>query len=66
MSEAYQHMSAYAKLTDSIVDVILMSTKEELTEAKSLINRIYRRQIYKSVGRTAPNKVSPSLTLKNL
>lgn len=66
MSQAYQHMSAYEKLTDSIVDVILMSTKEELTEAKTLINRIYKRQLYKLVGRTAPKQVSPSLTLKNL
>ncbi|CAC5388670.1 SAMHD1 [Mytilus coruscus] len=54
MSQAYKHMSAYGKLTDSIVDVILMSTKEELTEAKDLINRIYKRQLYKLVGRKTP------------
>ncbi|XP_071151529.1 deoxynucleoside triphosphate triphosphohydrolase SAMHD1-like [Mytilus edulis] len=53
MSEAYQDMSAYEKLTDSIVDVILMSTNEKLTEAKTLIKRIYKRQLYKCVGSTA-------------
>lgn len=66
MSEAYQDMSAYEKLTDSIVDVILMSTNEKLTEAKTLIKRIYKRQLYKCVGSTAPKQVSPSITLKNL
>ncbi|XP_071176964.1 deoxynucleoside triphosphate triphosphohydrolase SAMHD1-like [Mytilus edulis] len=56
MSEAYQDMSAYEKLTDSIVDVILMSTNEKLTEAKTLIKRIYKRQLYKCVGSTAPKQ----------
>ncbi|XP_063442167.1 deoxynucleoside triphosphate triphosphohydrolase SAMHD1-like [Mytilus trossulus] len=56
MSEAYQHMSAYEKLTDSIVDDILKSTNKELTEAKTLINRIYKRKLYKLVGQTAPKQ----------
>lgn len=57
---AFKEMSAYEKLTDSIVDVILMSNDERLKKAKDLIHRIYKRQLYKVVGRTDPREVSQS------
>ncbi|CAC5410617.1 SAMHD1 [Mytilus coruscus] len=66
MSRAYEHMSAYEKLTDSIVDVILMSTEEGLTEAKDLIKRIYKRQLYKLVGRTTPERELTKKVLSNI
>ncbi|CAC5387363.1 SAMHD1 [Mytilus coruscus] len=54
MSEAFKNMHAYEKLTDSVVDVILMSQDEALKKAKDLIHRIYNRQLYKVVGCTEP------------
>lgn len=57
MSEAaFKGMDAYEKLTDSVVDVILMSNDEGLKRAKDLIHRIYKRQLYKVVGRTDPRE----------
>ncbi|XP_052063151.1 deoxynucleoside triphosphate triphosphohydrolase SAMHD1-like [Mytilus californianus] len=56
MSEAFKEMGAYEKLTDSVVDVILMSKNEELKKSKDLIHRIYTRQLYKVVGRTEPRE----------
>ncbi|CAC5391339.1 SAMHD1 [Mytilus coruscus] len=56
MSEAFENMYAYEKLTDSVLDVILMSKNEELKKAKDLIHRIYTRQLYKVVGKTEPRK----------
>ncbi|CAG2252870.1 SAMHD1 [Mytilus edulis] len=57
MSEAaFKGMDAYERLTDSVVDVILMSNDEGLKRAKDLIHRIYKRQLYKVVGRTDPRE----------
>lgn len=61
MSEASEKMniSAYEKLTDSVVDHILMNEDENgMKKAKDLIHRIYKRQLYKVVGRTDPKAVS--------
>ncbi|XP_076109502.1 deoxynucleoside triphosphate triphosphohydrolase SAMHD1-like [Mytilus galloprovincialis] len=54
MSKAFDDMYAYEKLTDSVLDVILMSRNEGLNKSKDLIHRIYNRQLYKVVGRTDP------------
>ncbi|XP_071176567.1 deoxynucleoside triphosphate triphosphohydrolase SAMHD1-like [Mytilus edulis] len=54
MSKAFDDMYAYEKLTDSVLDVILMSRNEGLKKSKDLIHRIYNRQLYKVVGRTDP------------
>lgn len=60
MSKAFDDMYAYEKLTDSVLDVILMSRNEGLKKSKDLIHRIYNRRLYKVVGRTDPKTVSKS------
>lgn len=66
-SKAFDDMYAYEKLTDSVIDVILMSKNEGLKKSKDLIHRIYNRQLYKVVGRTDPKKtVNTEFTEKKL
>ncbi|XP_071176962.1 deoxynucleoside triphosphate triphosphohydrolase SAMHD1-like isoform X2 [Mytilus edulis] len=55
MSDAWKDMSVYEKLTDSVVDLILMREDEKgMKKAKDLIHRIYKRQLYRLVGQTDP------------
>ncbi|CAG2192695.1 SAMHD1 [Mytilus edulis] len=64
MSKAFDDMYAYEKLTDSVLDVILMSRNEGLNKSKDLIHRIYNRQLYKVVGidRKEAKKIRRRLT----
>lgn len=49
LSEAHSHVEALSCMTDHIFYDILYSTKEELEEARQLLHRILRRDLYKTV-----------------
>jgi hypothetical protein len=50
MSEAIDHPAAYARLTDSVVRSIEYSTDPALAEARAILHRIRRRELYGFVG----------------
>ncbi|XP_072918215.1 deoxynucleoside triphosphate triphosphohydrolase SAMHD1-like isoform X1 [Hemitrygon akajei] len=52
MSTAIDDMEAYTKLTDSIFEQILNSSKPELEEARTILNNIINRNLYKCIGQT--------------
>ncbi|XP_072918220.1 deoxynucleoside triphosphate triphosphohydrolase SAMHD1-like [Hemitrygon akajei] len=52
MSTAIGDMEAYTKLTDSIFEQILNSSKPELEEARTILNNIINRNLYKCIGQT--------------
>ncbi|XP_072918223.1 deoxynucleoside triphosphate triphosphohydrolase SAMHD1-like [Hemitrygon akajei] len=52
MSTAIDDMEAYTKLTDSIFEQILNSSKPELEEARTILNNIINRKLYKCIGQT--------------
>ncbi|CAC5371036.1 SAMHD1 [Mytilus coruscus] len=56
LSECIKDPEGYTKLTDSIFHVILMSTKPELEMARTLLERILHRQLYRCVGDTTPKR----------
>lgn len=57
MSEAWKDMSAYQKLTDGVLDYIMMSNEKGLEQSKALLSRIYKRDLYKCVYESPPTKV---------
>ena len=57
MSEAWDCMPVYEKLTDGIIDYILMSEDENLKAAKDIITKIYKRDLYQLVLESHPMKV---------
>jgi hypothetical protein len=61
MSEAWEYMSAYQKLTDGVLDCITMSNEKGLETSKNLLNRIHNRDIYKCVYESPPKKVFISI-----
>jgi hypothetical protein len=61
MSEAWEYMSAYQKLTDGVLDCIRMSNEKGLETSKNLLNRIHNRDIYKCVYESPPKKVFISI-----
>ncbi|XP_031550911.1 deoxynucleoside triphosphate triphosphohydrolase SAMHD1-like [Actinia tenebrosa] len=54
MSKAIDDMVAYTKLTDHVFYQILYSTKDELKEAKEILQNIEQRKLYKFIGHTIP------------
>ena len=58
MSQAWKYMSAYQKLTDGVLDCIMMSKETGLETSKNLLSRIHNRDLYKCVYESPPKKVS--------
>uniref|UniRef100_A0A8B9MU14 Deoxynucleoside triphosphate triphosphohydrolase SAMHD1 n=1 Tax=Accipiter nisus TaxID=211598 RepID=A0A8B9MU14_9AVES len=54
ISTAMEDMEAYTKLTDNIYLEILHSSCPELKEARDILHKIERRQLYKFLGETQP------------
>ncbi|KAK2511702.1 Samhd1 [Columba guinea] len=54
ISTAMEDMEAYTKLTDNIYLEILHSTSPELEEAREILRKIQRRELYKFLGETRP------------
>uniref|UniRef100_A0A803V4R7 HD/PDEase domain-containing protein n=1 Tax=Ficedula albicollis TaxID=59894 RepID=A0A803V4R7_FICAL len=54
ISTAMEDMEAYAKLTDCIYLGILHSSDENLKEAREILHRVERRELYKFLGETRP------------
>uniref|UniRef100_A0A3Q2E1K2 HD domain-containing protein n=1 Tax=Cyprinodon variegatus TaxID=28743 RepID=A0A3Q2E1K2_CYPVA len=50
LSTAIEDMGAYTKLTDTIFDQILNSTSQTLREARDILKRIVRRDLYYCLG----------------
>ncbi|RVE70637.1 hypothetical protein OJAV_G00066550 [Oryzias javanicus] len=50
LSDAKKDMEAYTKLTDEVTEIILHSSKKGMKEAKEILERIKRRNLYKLVG----------------
>ena len=57
MSEAWDCMSAYQKLTDGVLDHIMMSNETGLEKSQKIISRIHNRDLYKCVYESSPKKV---------
>jgi hypothetical protein len=56
MSECIDDMKAYTRLTDFVYHQILLSEDPALDEAKAILHKIEKRQLYKCVGQTQPSK----------
>ena len=56
ISETIDDMIAYSKLNDSLYYRIYFSTEPELEPARNIIERIEKRQLYKCVGQTKPER----------
>ncbi|NXY48581.1 SAMH1 triphosphohydrolase, partial [Ceuthmochares aereus] len=54
ISTAMEDMEAYTKLTDNIYLEILHSSCPELEEAREILRKIERRELYKFLGETQP------------
>ncbi|XP_023795799.1 deoxynucleoside triphosphate triphosphohydrolase SAMHD1 [Cyanistes caeruleus] len=54
ISTAMEDMEAYTKLTDCIYLEILNSSHPELEEARKILRKIERRELYKFLGETRP------------
>ena len=61
MSEAWKCMSAYQKLTDGVLDYIMMSNEEGLETSKKILSRIDNRDLYKCVYESLPEMVFISI-----
>ena len=61
MSEAWDCMSAYQKLTDGVLDHIMMSNETGLEKSQKIISRIHNRDLYKCVYESSPKKVFISM-----
>lgn len=56
ISTAMEDMEAYTKLTDNIYLEILHSSRPELSEAREILHKIERRELYKFLGETQPEE----------
>ncbi|XP_037540025.1 deoxynucleoside triphosphate triphosphohydrolase SAMHD1 [Nematolebias whitei] len=56
LSKAIDDMVAYTKLTDNVFEQILNSSSLELAEARKILDNILRRNLYKCLGQTQPDK----------
>ncbi|KAF4788676.1 Deoxynucleoside triphosphate triphosphohydrolase SAMHD1 [Turdus rufiventris] len=54
ISTAMEDMEAYTKLTDSVYLEILHSSCQDLEEAREILRRVERRELYKFLGETRP------------
>lgn len=50
ISGTLEDMEAYEKLTDSIVDQIMLSTDTDLEKAKNILINVKKRKLYKCLG----------------
>ncbi|KAE8576668.1 hypothetical protein XENTR_v10004279 [Xenopus tropicalis] len=55
ISGSVDDMVAYTKLTDNIYHHILYSDNPDLKEAREILRKVERRQLYKFVGQTHPS-----------
>ncbi|KAM4622553.1 deoxynucleoside triphosphate triphosphohydrolase SAMHD1 [Discoglossus pictus] len=55
ISSSVDDMVAYTKLTDNVFYQILYSTDPDLSEAREILRKVERRELYKFVGQTHPN-----------
>ena len=53
LSEAYRDISAFMKLTDSIMEFILYWNNDGCREAQDIFDAVLRRKIYKYYGYVA-------------
>jgi len=63
LSEAHSHADALSRMTDHIFYDILYSTKADFEEARKLLQRILRRDLYKIV---ACRNLSTELLIKKV
>ena len=54
MADAIHDMVAYTRLTDSVIQLILLSTDPNLKESQELLQKIEKRELYKCIGQTQP------------
>ncbi|NXU80053.1 SAMH1 triphosphohydrolase, partial [Oreotrochilus melanogaster] len=66
ISTAMEDMEAYTKLTDNIYLEILHSNRPELKEAREILHKIERRELYKYLGETQPEGSKGILKSNNL
>ncbi|KFP82650.1 Deoxynucleoside triphosphate triphosphohydrolase SAMHD1, partial [Apaloderma vittatum] len=66
ISTAMEDMEAYTKLTDNIYLEILHSSSPELKEAREILRKIERRELYKFLGETRPEAVRTIMKTNNL
>ncbi|XP_051489474.1 deoxynucleoside triphosphate triphosphohydrolase SAMHD1 [Apus apus] len=66
ISTAMEDMEAYTKLTDNIYLEILHSNCPELKEAREILHKIERRELYKYLGETQPETVRGIAKSNNL
>ncbi|NWR76970.1 SAMH1 triphosphohydrolase, partial [Centropus unirufus] len=66
MSTAMEDMEAYTKLTDNVYLKILHSSCPELEEAREILRKIERRELYKFLGETRPEATSEIVKNNNL
>jgi hypothetical protein len=50
MSDIVNDMKAYTLLNDGVIHIILGSNKKGLEKSKEILNRIFRRDLYRFVG----------------
>ena len=53
MSECVFDMTAFSRLNDGIIDVIMMDPNPELKPAKDLIRRVEQRRLYVCLGKSS-------------
>lgn len=56
MSDCIKDAVAYTYLNDNTFHVLLMSTADELTTYRAILERVHQRRLYKWVGETYPRK----------
>ncbi|NXD28735.1 SAMH1 triphosphohydrolase, partial [Spelaeornis formosus] len=66
ISTAMEDMEAYTKLTDYIYLEILHSSHPELEEAREILRKIERRELYKFLGETRPESMQEIVKSNNL
>ncbi|XP_040186538.1 deoxynucleoside triphosphate triphosphohydrolase SAMHD1-like isoform X2 [Rana temporaria] len=64
ISESVEDMEAYTKLTDNMFHQILYSSEPELEEAREILQKVERRELYKFVGERLPGKAEDCTNLK--
>ncbi|NWV31472.1 SAMH1 triphosphohydrolase, partial [Grantiella picta] len=66
ISTAMEDMEAYSKLTDCIYLEILHSSHPELEEAREILRKIERRELYRFLGETRPESKNEIVKSNNL
>ncbi|KAM4762883.1 deoxynucleoside triphosphate triphosphohydrolase SAMHD1 isoform 2-T3 [Cyanocitta cristata] len=66
ISTAMEDMEAYTKLTDCIYQEILHSSHPELEEAREILRKVERRELYRFLGETRPESKKEILKSNSL